>query len=172
MKKLLAIGLCFLLVFAVTGCSKANENITNTTVAEEDEGREFINPVQEIYYNNSGLGRIKSEYKIDLTEGKVYSVNRQESELKGLEQAKEDDFKLMKTLKPTEVYQLLELTDDLKVRDWKNEYNNNSILDGEQWLMKIKFADGVIKKIKGSNAYPDNWEEFQRRVRAVAGVEF
>jgi len=41
---------------------------------------------------------------------------------------------------------------------WKREYNNNDILDGTQWELKMEFKDLPKFKCYGSNEYPSNWK--------------
>ena len=41
---------------------------------------------------------------------------------------------------------------------WRSYYNSR-ILDGEQWSLTVRYADGYILGYAGSNAYPENWNE-------------
>ena len=54
------------------------------------------------------------------------------------------------------------LLEDIKalIKDWKEEYNNPDVLDGTQWSLDIKYADGREKHYWGSNLFPDNFEAF------------
>lgn len=47
----------------------------------------------------------------------------------------------------------------LNIQNWKDEYNNYNVLDGEQWEIEIVFTDGSRYKSTGSNAYPSAWRK-------------
>lgn len=49
---------------------------------------------------------------------------------------------------------------EIHIGEWKKEYVNMDILDGEQWKLKIQYDD--VRKsftVYGSNAYPYNFKE-------------
>ena len=55
----------------------------------------------------------------------------------------------------------------LHLEDWDREYVNPGILDGEQWKLTIQFSDRKRPlKIYGDNAYPPNFEEFQKLMKS------
>ena len=43
---------------------------------------------------------------------------------------------------------------EINILHWKNKYDNNIVLDGEQWEIWIKYNTTKQKKIYGSNEYP------------------
>ncbi len=51
----------------------------------------------------------------------------------------------------------------LFIQEWKSEYDDNDILDGTQWHLKIGFTDGKSRKIYGSNEYPALWKQLEKR---------
>ena len=46
--------------------------------------------------------------------------------------------------------------------DWKKEYKNPDILDGEGWELEIKLSDDRVEYYSGSNAYPPYWPELKK----------
>jgi len=48
---------------------------------------------------------------------------------------------------------------------WKKEYNNNDILDGTQWELKMEFKDLPKFICYGSNEYPSNWGNYMAIIR-------
>ena len=58
---------------------------------------------------------------------------------------------------PSSVF--LKKFDAVNIAAWEDDYFNPDILDGESWELKYYTTDGKIKKITGSNAYPDNYDE-------------
>jgi len=43
---------------------------------------------------------------------------------------------------------------------WKKRYDNNDILDGTQWELKMEFKNLPKFESFGSNEYPSNWKKF------------
>ncbi len=70
----------------------------------------------------------------------------------------------------TEQAQLTELRIQLsKVKKWKKNYLNKSILDGESWKIKIIMKDGKIIESSGLNSYPPNWEKISNSIETLCG---
>lgn len=44
--------------------------------------------------------------------------------------------------------------------DWDSVYNRLGILDGEDWSVTLRFADGSEECFHGSNAYPFSFTQF------------
>ncbi|GAB3533056.1 hypothetical protein GCM10027443_17770 [Pontibacter brevis] len=64
------------------------------------------------------------------------------------------------------------LVEFLKHCGWKRRYDSD-ILDGTQWELKAK-GDGIKTNSYGSNAYPEEFDEFLvllNRVISVVGIE-
>ena len=51
--------------------------------------------------------------------------------------------------------------------NWKKSYSDNTILDGTQWELHLE-KDGKIKKIWGSNDYPENFDIFIKSINKIA----
>lgn len=50
----------------------------------------------------------------------------------------------------------------LYVHEWKKEYSNNCVLDGEQWSLEFKLEGRRVRNYGGSNAFPAYWKELKR----------
>ena len=57
--------------------------------------------------------------------------------------------------------------DALKVWNWKKVYNNDDVLDGTQWQLRIKKQGKRGRKIFGSNAYPEPKGTFNSFIKAL-----
>lgn len=57
--------------------------------------------------------------------------------------------------------------ESLDLDRWKEEYWADAC-DGEQWELRYKFENADERIINGSNAYPDNWEPFQKLMKGIA----
>ncbi|MBO7187253.1 MAG: hypothetical protein J6V68_02515 [Clostridia bacterium] len=59
----------------------------------------------------------------------------------------------------------LKLFNNLHIGEWRKNYHtkrfNISILDGEDWSLKIFYNDGKILEYGGCNAYPYNFERLE-----------
>jgi hypothetical protein len=53
---------------------------------------------------------------------------------------------------------------------WRKEYFNHHVDDGIQWEVKI-ITDDFTFKSHGSNAFPDDFEDFLSLVRQFTGVQ-
>lgn len=49
--------------------------------------------------------------------------------------------------------------DAINIDAWEDDYFEPDILDGESWELKYYTTDGKVKKVTGSNAYPENYNE-------------
>ena len=49
-----------------------------------------------------------------------------------------------------------ELETFIKTSKWKRRYDNNDMLDGTQWTLKV-FDNGKIRESYGSNEWPNNY---------------
>ena len=61
-------------------------------------------------------------------------------------------------------YQKLKI---IGIERWKDKYWEDAC-DGEQWELRFKFENEEQRIISGDNAYPDNWEQFQRLMKTIA----
>ena len=48
------------------------------------------------------------------------------------------------------------------IYDWKEEYVNHGIIDGNNWKLLIIFNNGSKKEYRGKANCPDNFEAFER----------
>lgn len=53
------------------------------------------------------------------------------------------------------------------VWNWEDSYSDNTILDGTQWELRLEKED-KIKKIYGSNEYPENFDMFIKSINKIA----
>lgn len=51
----------------------------------------------------------------------------------------------------------------LEIPLWKDKYNNNDILDGTQWSLKVQFSKHNKIKKWGSNEYPAYWRKLSSK---------
>ena len=57
--------------------------------------------------------------------------------------------------------------DILGVWNWKKEYNNEDVLDGTQWELRIKRKGRRLRVISGSNSYPKPQGTFKNFISAL-----
>jgi len=50
---------------------------------------------------------------------------------------------------------------------WEDKYWAN-ILDGEQWKLRYQYEGENEREIFGSNAYPENWNQFSKLMTTIA----
>ena len=63
----------------------------------------------------------------------------------------------------------------LYLHEWKKNYNDPNVLDGEQWGIELKLAGGRVRKYGGSSAFPPYWAELKKTFRPFfkeAGIKF
>ncbi len=53
----------------------------------------------------------------------------------------------------------------LYVHEWKKQYNDWTVLDGEQWELEIRMTGRRVRNFSGSNAFPAYWNELKRTFR-------
>ncbi len=73
---------------------------------------------------------------------------------------------------PMSVKELSQKLDDLGILKWRRKYDFDDyfVEDGEFWVVKYKDSSRQrTKVIDGSDAFPDNWEEFLEILSEVAG---
>jgi hypothetical protein len=51
---------------------------------------------------------------------------------------------------------------------WNEKYINNSILDGMEWRIIIKFKNEKFKSFSGKNDYPNNFEALDEIMKELA----
>lgn len=60
---------------------------------------------------------------------------------------------------------LIASLNELKILDWKKEYNLD-MCDGTQWELKITYNGNLKKKVYGSNDFPESFNDFLNILRA------
>lgn len=60
-----------------------------------------------------------------------------------------------------------ELFVKIRVHEWKDSYFASGIFDGTQWGIRISMGSGMVMRFQGSNAFPENWEEFRRVIDEI-----
>ena len=55
-----------------------------------------------------------------------------------------------------------DLYNRMYLQEWKREYIDPNVLDGEQWELEIKLSDDRTEYHCGSNAYPPYWPELKK----------
>ena len=61
------------------------------------------------------------------------------------------------------------------LHEWKHNYDDPDVQDGEQWTLEINCTNGRKTEYYGSNAFPPYWQEFKAAFRHFfkkAGIPF
>ena len=53
----------------------------------------------------------------------------------------------------------------LYVHEWKKNFIDPTIMDGEQWELTLKLTGGRQRRYSGSNAFPPYWRELKSTFR-------
>ena len=64
---------------------------------------------------------------------------------------------VIKVAKPKNVDKLIYSLNELSILQWKTSYNSD-ICDGNQWGFELKYNNGKVKSIYGSNNYPKTFD--------------
>ena len=81
----------------------------------------------------------------------------------------EEPHKVLNVISPStkDWEEFWQAVDALKVWNWKKVYNNDDVLDGTQWQLRIKKQGKRGRKIFGSNAYPEPKGTFNSFIKAL-----
>ena len=63
----------------------------------------------------------------------------------------------------------------LYLHEWKKNFVNPNVHDGEQWKLELKLDGGRVRNYGGSNAFPPYWPELKTTFRPFfkeAGIKF
>lgn len=63
----------------------------------------------------------------------------------------------------------------LYLHEWKKNYADPNVLDGEQWELELKLTGGRVRNYGGSNAFPPYWAELKMTFRPFfkeAGIKY
>lgn len=73
-------------------------------------------------------------------------------------------------LTPERVEILAEAIRRCKIHEWRQDYMDYDVLDGEQWELQVNLAGGEVIVCHGSNAYPPRFRMFQEAMLKVGGL--
>ena len=59
----------------------------------------------------------------------------------------------------------------LYLHEWKKQYNDWTVMDGEQWELEIRMTEGRVRNYSGSNAFPPYWNELKRTFRPFFEID-
>ena len=68
-----------------------------------------------------------------------------------------------------------QLFTQLYLHEWKKNFVEPHICDGEQWDLELKLTGGRVRNYRGSNDFPPYWDELQATFRPFfqeAGIEY
>ena len=54
------------------------------------------------------------------------------------------------------------------LQDWESEYVDSTVLDGEEWELKVTLTDGNTVEYYGCNAYPPKWADLIKALNNYA----
>ena len=63
----------------------------------------------------------------------------------------------------------------LYLHEWKKNYADPNVLDGEQWELELKLTGGRVRNYGGSNSFPPYWAELKTTFRPFfkeAGIKY
>ena len=109
----------------------------------------------EIYFGYDNNGKLRKEF----------FVNDMPSSLEGPIINENDSINFDKFL--------IELFNNIEIQKWKRNYfPKNIVLDGEVWLLEVRYmnTDNVI--LEGSNEYPNNYDDLLALINHYIGTKF
>lgn len=65
----------------------------------------------------------------------------------------------------------IEKLNELRVLDWRDEYQDSNVLDGGSWGLVIVYNDGNKKLITGVNDYPSTFDELNTSTDSATNLE-
>jgi len=135
-----------LLLFSLLILASCSKNITNTNI-------------KNIYVYHCLESSIPfEEYDIDF-QSRKFTIIQREGFIDRPDEVKKDS-PVKKSLSVNSIEEFINAVEKYGFLDWENEYENiRGLRDGHQWGIDITFIDGTKKEIKGSNNYPDTWNE-------------
>ena len=160
MKKLLTIVLIVLLAMNLTGCAMAWTPPAASSRGGESRGLAYVAEIAEIYVYHSSFGVRDTEYKIDFS-GKQLLEYMATDYAERDEMLENEGYTLVGSLDDEKIAAFFEDCDEYGFNDWEEDYSRQDIMDGHQWGIFVTFADGSVKKVHGSNAYPETWNEMK-----------
>lgn len=123
--------------------------------------------IDNIYIYHSMEGSKFEEYKIDF-KNKEFTILVRNGFINMVNEVKRDS-PIVKPLDMDSIDDFLSTAQESGFENWEKSYNNYNVDDGHQWGITISFSDGTEKEIKGSNAYPETWNEMYVAFETLTG---
>lgn len=165
----IVIGLC-------TGCNndaKSDNNANDkkdSRQAVRDEGN-YQKNMKYIYVWHSECGWKFLEYKIDIQNGELWKYKSEKSGKERDSSKENEGYSFVCELKDEEIQAFKRESARHGFTFWKEEYVDESILDGHQWGIEVEFVDRTKMKVKGSNAYPETWDDLKKDFKGLTGED-
>ncbi len=116
--------------------------------------------INKINVTYSAFGVVEADFLYDLQNKEYWYFSPKEHESRD-RNAENQGYEFIDHLEDENIVRFLITARLYGFTHWRESYNNESIMDGDQWHIKIYFADGTAKDIYGSNAYPLTYEPMQ-----------
>lgn len=120
--------------------------------------RNYQKEISQIQVYHSGFGVRTVEYWINLENGRLFEVFSGECEPL-----------FIKDLGNDEIQVFLRESARFGLTQWEERYVDPGICDGHQWGITIYFADGEKMESRGSNAYPETWDDMNAAFNELTG---
>ncbi len=149
--------LSFILVFAV---------VIILSILRRDT---YQKDIASIYTYSSSFGVRGLEYFYDLENKECWKFVSGDMEEERDNTLENEGYTFVCSLLDERIDQFLKNSARYGFTNWKDSYDDESIMDGEQWGMTIIFADGSKKEIYGSNDYPITYDMMQENFKYLRG---
>ncbi|MDR1563368.1 MAG: hypothetical protein LBS74_00200 [Oscillospiraceae bacterium] len=143
----------------------------NGSNASRDKYGTYQKEIDIIYVAHSGFGQTLREHKIDLQNKQYFEYTAEigEGYVPRDASAENEGFTFLSNLEEDKIAAFIRSSARYGFTNWKEAYNNYNVDDGDQWEIKILFADGTQKTITGSNAYPKTWNNMYKAFEDLTG---
>ena len=113
-------------------------------------------------------------YKIDLKNNAFYFIGSNAADSKDTwgTAPGDADFRFITDLENDAIDSFFRQTARHGFTNWEDYYEDNSILDGSTWYIKIVFSDGTVKEMSGINKYPETWKNVITDFENLTGYRF
>ena len=138
-------------ILILTSCS--NTDILPTSNTDITHGS-----ITKIYIYHCSESSIPfEEYEIDFSQKKFTILVR--GGFIGMTNEVKKDNPTIKILEDESINAFLLTAQEKGFTEWEKFYDNDVVDGGHQWGILVSFSDGTEKEIRGSNAYPETWNE-------------
>jgi hypothetical protein len=136
--------------------------------------------IASVYVSHHSFWFTASEHKIDLENGRywVWNINWEDLDDGEWPRPKNRDgtaenagFDLVCDLSADKISAFCAEANEMGFTSWNEEYIDPLLMDGHQWYVEITFLDGSVKRIVGSNDYPDTWDDMGEAFLNLTGVD-